>query len=63
MPHVVVAGHVCGMPLRTRLLGCVGSPVSMLPIMTHPFGVPLGVAVGVALVVAVAVGVGEVRPQ
>ena len=65
MPQVVLAGQVCGIPLRTRLLRCVGSPVSMLPIMIHPFGVPLGVAVGVVLVTAVAVGVGVgvVRPQ
>ena len=57
MAHVVLAGQVCGIPLRTRLLVCVGSPVSMLPLMIQPFGVPLGVAVGVALTVAVAVGV------
>ena len=57
MPHVVLAGQVCGIPLRTRLLGCVGSPVSMLPLMIQPLGVPLGVAVGVAVEVAVAVGV------
>ena len=57
MAHVVLAGQVCGIPLRTRLLVCVGSPVSMLPLMIHPVGVPLGVAVGVAVEVAVAVGV------
>ena len=48
MAHVVLAGQVCGIPLRKSRSVCVGSPVSMLPLIVQPPGVPLPLALASA---------------
>src|SRR5438093_9114802 len=54
--HVVVAGQVCGIPLRNSRSVCVGSPVAMLPLIT------IGVQDGLLVGDAVGVGVGVPPP-
>src|SRR5215813_2253308 len=44
--HVVVAGQVCGTPLRNSRSVCVGSPLAMLPVTTIGVHDPAAVGVG-----------------